>query len=106
MPKSLKILIALCVWLFSTGVHWDALQVVGWARMVALYSNEMSLEAAVKKTFDGQELCGVCETVSQGRWETQVDLIMGGDSKKEPLLISWCGEPRPIAGLLGSAPST
>ncbi|MDQ8204170.1 hypothetical protein [Pelagicoccus sp. SDUM812003] len=96
MTKAVRLVLVLCVWLMSTGVHWDVLQLAGWTRMIALYAQEMSFKEALSKTFDGEELCGVCETVSQARWETEFDLITGSDSKKEPLMLARTEERLPV----------
>lgn len=66
MSKRIQIIFVLSAWLLATGVQWDLVQVAGWGKMFATYSQTMSLTEAVKKTFSG-EMCGVCEVVSTAK---------------------------------------
>ena len=50
-----------------TGGHWAVLQSSAWAKMVWNYSQEMSLFAAVEKTFGGLP-CDFCKKVRDA-WE-------------------------------------
>lgn len=49
------------------GVHWVALQSMGWATMLVTRSQTAGLGEAVRTTFDGEHPCEVCRMVSEGR---------------------------------------
>lgn len=49
------------------GVHWFALQSVGWASMLVSRSQTAGWQEAVRTTFDGEHPCEVCKLVSAGR---------------------------------------
>ncbi|HEY0968323.1 MAG TPA: hypothetical protein VGD88_13105 [Opitutaceae bacterium] len=57
----------LSAWLLATGSHWDLVQTFAWGRMIAAYSQSMSLGDAIKKTFTAENLCGVCEVVNDAK---------------------------------------
>jgi hypothetical protein len=63
MRRQLSLILTLSAWLLATGSPWDLVQTFGWGRMIATYSQSMPLLQAVKKTFSGEALCGVCELV-------------------------------------------
>jgi len=67
MRRQFSLVLTLIAWLFATGGHWDFVQAYGWGRMIVTYSQSMSLQQAVKKTFAGNTLCGVCEVVQDGK---------------------------------------
>jgi hypothetical protein len=66
-------LIVLCAWLLASGAHWDFVQGYAWGRMIATYSRTMPLEQAIKLTFTADNLCGVCESVAEGK--TRADAL-------------------------------
>lgn len=49
------------------GVHWFALQSVGWASMLVSRTQTAGWQEAVRTTFDGEHPCEVCKLVSAGR---------------------------------------
>lgn len=49
------------------GVHWFALQSVGWASMLVSRTQTAGWQEAVRTTFDGDHPCEVCKLVSAGR---------------------------------------
>ena len=49
------------------GVHWFALQSVGWASMLVSRTQTTGWQEAVRTTFDGEHPCEVCKLVSAGR---------------------------------------
>jgi hypothetical protein len=53
------------------GGHWMMLQSVAWMGMVIDYSKQLSLPAAIGRTFDGAHPCGLCKTVTKGRSDEQ-----------------------------------
>ena len=62
-----KILVIFAL-VFSTGLHWAALQAVAWTTMLAanLRSNE-SFSEAVAQTFDGEHPCPLCKAITAGK---------------------------------------
>jgi hypothetical protein len=51
----------------SLGLHWDLLQTVGWATMLAQRVPQEGVVEALKTTFDGQHPCRICLLVREGR---------------------------------------
>jgi hypothetical protein len=49
------------------GVHWFALQSVGWASMLVARSQSTTWTEALRTTLDGQHPCEVCKVVAAGR---------------------------------------
>lgn len=79
MRRKFSLITMLTAWLLATGSHWDLVQTFAWGRMIANYSQTMSLEQAIKLTFTPENLCGVCETVSEAK-QTQ-DAALPSDAK-------------------------
>jgi hypothetical protein len=79
----------LSAWLLATGSHWDLVQTFAWGRMIACYSQTMSLKQAVKLTFTADNLCGICQSVSEAKQQLEHDagLPSGGKSTKKILLV-------------------
>jgi len=71
MRRKASLLLTLTAWLFATGSQWDAVQAFAWARMFTTYAQSMPLLEAAKKTFSGEELCGLCEVVQDTRQGAQ-----------------------------------
>jgi hypothetical protein len=65
--------------LAMSGGHWFALQTVAWGRMIADFSREDSLRAAVAKTFSGKHPCPMCLKIRKG-WHQEKQ------QEKEPWL--------------------
>lgn len=89
----------LTAWLLATGSHWDLVQTFAWGRMIATYSQTMPLAQAVKLTFTPDNLCGVCESVSEAK-QQQPGAALPSDAKatgKIPMVF----QPQPVfvAGL-------
>lgn len=53
--------------LAATGGHWSVLQTVAWTNMLAHNLRTSSIEAALIKTFDGKNPCGLCKQISAGK---------------------------------------
>ena len=51
----------------SIGLHWALCQAFAWANMVATYSRDTSLTAAIVKTFDGRHPCPLCKQISKSK---------------------------------------
>ena len=67
MRPKLSLILTLFAWLLATGSHWDMVQTFAWGRMIADYCGEMSLSAAVKKTFSADTMCPLCHAVSDAK---------------------------------------
>jgi len=53
---------------FIAGGHWGALQTVAWAGMLWTYTQEDgSLLSGVKKTFDGEHPCTMCDSIKEAK---------------------------------------
>lgn len=50
----------------SVGLHWSALQVVGWVSMAVEFSRTRPMATALEMTFDGKHPCELCKLV-QGK---------------------------------------
>ena len=60
--------LAACLWavFVMSGGHWVALQSIAWGRMLAHFSQQDSLGAAIAKTFSGKYPCSLCLKVRDG----------------------------------------
>jgi hypothetical protein len=67
MRRKASLILTLTAWFFATGSQWDVAQTFAWARMFTGYAQSMTLLEATKKTFSGEELCGVCDVVQEAR---------------------------------------
>ena len=67
MLRRFSLVLTLAAWLLATGSQWDLVQVFGWGRMIATYSRTMPMRAAVRQTFSGETLCGVCQAVQAAK---------------------------------------
>jgi hypothetical protein len=61
-----KILVILAL-VFSTGLHWAALQTVAWTTMFAANLTTSSFSEAVSDTFDGDHPCPMCKAIESGK---------------------------------------
>jgi len=61
-----KILVIVAL-VFSTGLHWAALQTVAWTTMIAANLTIESLSEAVSDTFDGEHPCPLCKVITAGK---------------------------------------
>jgi len=80
----------LTAWLLATGSHWDLLQTFAWGRMIATYSQSMSLSQAVKLTFTADNLCGLCQSVSEVKQQQAHETALPSEAKslgKIPLVF-------------------
>ncbi len=67
MRRKLSLITMMTAWLLATGSHWDLVQTFAWGRMIANYSQSMPLAQAIKLTFTPDNLCGICESVSEAK---------------------------------------
>ena len=57
---------------FVAGGHWGALQTVAWAGMLWNYTRaDGSLLSGVKKTFDGEHPCTMCDSIKTAKEKEQ-----------------------------------
>jgi hypothetical protein len=90
MRRRLSLITMLTAWLLATGSHWDLLQTFAWGRMIATYSQSMSLSQAVKLTFTPDNLCGLCQSVSEAKQQQAHDTALPNEAKsfgKIPLIF-------------------
>jgi hypothetical protein len=53
---------------FIIGGHWGVLQTVAWANMIWTYSTQDgSVLAGAKKTFDGEHPCNMCDSIKEAK---------------------------------------
>jgi hypothetical protein len=74
MRRRLALIPVLVAWLLATGSHWDLVQTFAWGKMIATYAQTMPLARAVQLTFTADNLCGICETVSEGKQQGEAAL--------------------------------
>jgi hypothetical protein len=68
---------------FVAGGHWGALQTVAWAGMLWSYSQaEGSLLTGVKKTFDGEHPCTMCDSIKTAKSKEQSKPVTLVSTKK------------------------
>lgn len=88
----------LTAWLLATGSHWDLVQTFAWGRMIATYSQTMPLAQAIKLTFTPDNLCGVCESVSEAKQHQ--DSALPADAKAAgKILLVFQPQPEFFAAL-------
>jgi hypothetical protein len=64
---------------FIIGGHWGVLQTVAWANMIWTYSTQDgSVLAGAKKTFDGEHPCNMCDSIKEAKKQ----------EKKSPEILS------------------
>ncbi|MET0262228.1 MAG: hypothetical protein ABW223_04975 [Rariglobus sp.] len=93
MRRKLSLITMLTAWLLATGSHWDLVQTFAWGRMIATYSQSMSLSQAVKLTFTADNLCGVCESVSDAKQHQDSALPSDGKATGKILMVF---QPQPV----------
>ena len=81
MRRRLSLITMLTAWLLATGSHWDLLQTFAWGRMIATYSQSMSLTQAVKLTFTPDNVCGLCQSVSEAKQQMAPDTALPSEAK-------------------------
>ena len=93
MRRKLSLITMLTAWLLATGSHWDLVQTFAWGRMIATYSQTMSMTQAVRLTFTADNLCGVCETVAEAK--QQQDSTLPSDAKATGKILM-VFQPQPV----------
>jgi hypothetical protein len=94
MRRRISLIMMLTAWLLATGSHWDLVQTFAWGRMIATYSQSMSLAQAVRLTFTPDNLCGVCESVSQAKQQQDAATPPGDTKAFGKILLVF--QPQPV----------
>ena len=90
MRRRLSLISLLCAWLLATGSQWDLVQTFAWGKMIVTYAETMPLTDAVRLTFTPDNMCGVCEAVSEAKQQQADDTLPGepaGKLVKIPLVF-------------------
>ena len=86
MRRQLSFACLLLAWLCANGVIWNAVQVVGWAKMFHDYSQVMPAAQALQLTFSGEAPCDFCHLAESGqdaaREHLPVNAALGGAMEK------------------------
>ena len=90
----------LILWALATGAHWDALQVIAWARMANEGATERSLGKAFAQAIATEERCSLCIVVQEAKQQAEEQEPLG--SMGDKLLLVWirpsaCVVPAPSA---------
>jgi hypothetical protein len=94
MRTRLQLCLVLFAWFVATGSQWDIVQTFAWGRMIAGYSRTMPLGRAVRKTFDPDNLCPICQMVKMAKQQQSKGMAAPGGSavSKAPLVF----QPAPV----------
>jgi hypothetical protein len=87
MLRRLQTISVVFAWLFATGSHWDLVQTFAWGRMIATYSQTMSVGEAVKLTFKPTTLCNLCEMVSAAQKQQTQEERSGPGVKSDAKIL-------------------
>jgi len=90
--RQLSLACLLLAWLCANGVVWNAVQVIGWAKMFHDYSQVMPATQALQLTFSGEAPCNFCNLAESGREQTEQlpqQAALGGAMEKF-LLVADC----------------
>lgn len=87
MRQKISLILTLSAWLFATGSQWDLVQTFAWGRMIAGYTQEMSLPAAVKKTFSPETMCDLCHAVADAKQSAQSEAGVPGAKNPGKILL-------------------
>lgn len=102
MLRRLQLLSVLAAWLLASGSQWDVMQVLAWGRMVAVYSQNMSVVEAVQLTFRREGMCDVCRLVESAKHQEQeqAGAVPGADQREGKVLFFQpaAGETIRVAG--------
>lgn len=89
MSRRFPLVLTLAAWLLATGSQWDLVQAFAWGRMIATYSQTMTLARAVEKTFTPETMCGLCDVVAAAKQEQSRDegTVPGTKAPGKTLLV-------------------
>ena len=80
---------------FIAGGHWGALQTMAWAGMLWTYTQEGgSLFSGVKKTFDGEHPCSMCDSIKEAKGKERSAPVVVAPAKKLEIF------PAPLRSIL------
>jgi hypothetical protein len=65
--KRISAILLVGVLAWNSGLPQGILQTIAWGKMLSSYSQEAGLEEGLRKTFDGQHPCSLCERIAQTR---------------------------------------
>jgi hypothetical protein len=85
------------------GGPWPVLQVIAWARMVVVYSQQGSFAAALVKTFDGRHPCALCLEIRSGQQEDQHKDHQNPRERSERMTELFCDAQRMVVPLAPTA---
>ena len=90
----------------SVGLHWNALQVVGWVGMAVEFSRTRPVADALEMTFDGKHPCDLCKLVQNQGPLSEDDPQSPPKSKSELKLLVASIWENPLVSLKPSAEIT
>ena len=67
MSYTLRKWVVVCAIILGMGAHWAILQSVAWTGMMISYSQCSTFKEALRKTFNGQHPCKLCQVVRAAR---------------------------------------
>jgi hypothetical protein len=85
--RKIQLTLVLLAWLLATGSHWDLVQTFAWGRMIATYSQSMPIGQAIRLTFTPDNMCGVCEAVSEAKHQDSTTLPGEGKALGKIILV-------------------
>jgi hypothetical protein len=101
MRQRLQLSALLLAWLMATGSQWDVVQVFAWGRMFASYSRTMSVESALRMTFQPDHMCSVCKMVKAAKQQQEQSPMAPSKALGKILLVF---APVPVV-IIASVPS-
>jgi hypothetical protein len=87
MRQRLQLSALLLAWLMATGSQWDLVQVLAWGRMFASYSRSMSVESALRLTFNPDKMCSVCKMVKAAKQQQEQSPVAPSKALGKILLV-------------------
>jgi len=72
----------------SVGLHWSALQVVGWVSMAVEFSRTSTVPTALEMTFDGKHPCELCKLVQDHGMRSESEKQNPPESKSDIKLLA------------------
>ncbi|MBE2213929.1 MAG: hypothetical protein IAE82_08670 [Opitutaceae bacterium] len=88
----ISLIFTLSLWLVATGAHWDLIQAVAWGKMLVVNARQMSLDAAVVRTFSPEGMCGACHAVQDAKRDGDGGAAVAGKVLvKDPLILPASG---------------
>jgi hypothetical protein len=93
-------LVAVLLACFSVGLHWSAVQVVGWVGMAFEFSRTRAVADALEMTFDGKHPCDLCKLVQNQGPLSEDDPQSPPKSKSELKLLVAAIWENPLGSLM------